>query len=81
MPTECPKHSVAALVVTNKIKASHEKRGGPSATAITVMAPIQSDLAGAQRTSPSKGSVPSSATMRSEPGTSFMEPFRVGRPR
>jgi hypothetical protein len=76
MPTECPKHSVIALVAIKRMSALHEKQIGPRTMLIAVIVTSQSDFAGAHCTFPSSGSVLSSAKIRSEPGSSFISSLR-----
>src|SRR5947209_19852859 len=72
MPTEWPAHSVTPQVATNSARAPQVKKTGPSTRAAAVIDPIQSDLAGAQRTVPRTGSDEAVAKTRSDPGTSSM---------
>ena len=67
MPTEWPAQSVTAQPTRKMTNASQVKRSGPPISAIAVIAPIQMDFTGFQRTTPREGSAPTSAIMRSEP--------------
>src|SRR5581483_9756818 len=66
MPSECPRHTVTAVVARNSASASQVKYTGPPISAASVMAEIHSDLTGFQHTTPSTASVSGASNMRGE---------------
>ena len=66
MPSEWPRQTVTALVTMNRASASQVKVSGAPITPTSVMAEIQIDLTGFQRTTPSTALVSSASTMRGE---------------
>jgi hypothetical protein len=66
MPSECPRHTVTAVVARKSTNAPHVKKIGPPTRATNVMPEIHSDFTGFQCTLPAAASVASASNMRGE---------------
>src|SRR5215467_8560197 len=66
IPSECPRHTVTAVVTRKSASALQLKKIGPPTSAVTVMAESHKDFFGAHLTVPSTAFVSSASNMRGE---------------